>query len=69
MTELECDRCGTVFDTTRAPAVVGQDRSRCPSCGHRHGGETDADTADGDRDETATGAGDEDDEVHIHIHK
>jgi uncharacterized Zn finger protein len=44
--KLDCDRCGTTFDTDREGVTPGQDTTRCPSCGASHdepasdGGET-----------------------------
>ena len=46
MTDVECDRCGTTFDTEREAVTAGQDTARCPSCGKSYdepatdGGET-----------------------------
>jgi NAD-dependent SIR2 family protein deacetylase len=33
VTELDCSRCGTTFDTDREGVTPGQDTTRCPSCG------------------------------------
>lgn len=36
MPVIECEECGTSFDTDRDPPNPGMDTTRCPSCGHGH---------------------------------
>ena len=78
MTEIECERCGTVFDTARNGIAPGQDTTRCPSCGKQHpvhnGGKESTDDATSDAEPGATASLDvgEDGqlvvEIHAHIH-
>ncbi|WP_136690049.1 hypothetical protein [Halorhabdus amylolytica] len=78
MTEVECERCGTVFDTARDGVAPGQDTTRCPSCGKQHPvHESNQDAPDGATSDAGPGAtaslnvGDDGRlvvEVHAHIH-
>lgn len=33
MAEVECEQCGTPFDTEREPSTPGASTDRCPYCG------------------------------------
>lgn len=65
MTNINCDRCGTTFDTDRDGVVPGQDTTRCPSCG----GENDVPEPDGGEViEVAAENGTLRLEIHTHVH-
>lgn len=36
MTEIECSRCSSVYDTDRETDAPKADTARCPSCGKRN---------------------------------
>jgi NAD-dependent SIR2 family protein deacetylase len=67
MTDVECQRCGHVFDTEREGATEHASTERCPQCGRE--ADPDEDTVDGPE---TDGCGDSTAQVridiHVHIH-
>lgn len=66
MPEIECGRCGEIFDTDRDEVVPGQSMERCPACGAKN----DLPESDGGEVvEVSTDEGTLRLDIHVHVHQ